>query len=282
MRDRTLTLEPSQRRRLEDLLASPTIRPRVALRSRIVLLAADGLSNIEIAEKTGVSQPTVANWRERYLRFGIDGLFDRNRTGRPRVVDRGQVIAATLRPPPCEVGARVWSSRLLGAHLGVGDTTVARVWREYGISSVEPGLLGFATDPELRASTVDVRGVYLSSAFRAVVLTVGAEPGGEAVVGPLTYAHGLGRFVRDVVGDHADGTTHLVVDDVVQVDLPSEAELHLARPTRLWLNLLSVWCAQAGLRDGSDSLPAQMRDLTGAVRGSDRVLVWARAAPSPE
>lgn len=61
------------------------------------------------------------------------GLFDEQRSGRPRTLDRKRLIAVTLAPPPNKYGVTQWSSRLLAVQLGIGYGTVARVWREHGI-----------------------------------------------------------------------------------------------------------------------------------------------------
>src|SRR3954465_3454732 len=76
----------------------------LAQRARIVLLAADGVSNTEIAERVGVSRPTVIAWRTRYDRSGVEGLVDEQRSGRPRTLDRPKILAATLAPPPKKLG----------------------------------------------------------------------------------------------------------------------------------------------------------------------------------
>ena len=77
----------------------------------------------------GVSQPTVIKWRDRFAAHGIAGRVDEPRSGRPKTVDDAAIIAATLDPPPESLAVTHWSSRLLGARLGVGDATVARAWR---------------------------------------------------------------------------------------------------------------------------------------------------------
>lgn len=71
-----------------------------AQRARIVLLAADGVGNQANANLVGVSHPTVNPWRGRYGAHGLKGLTDEARPGHPRTVDRSEVIAATLGPPP--------------------------------------------------------------------------------------------------------------------------------------------------------------------------------------
>ena len=68
----------------------------MAQRARIVLLAADGESNTAIAEKVGVSRPTVIGWRERYAASGLAGLEDEPRSGRPRQHDHRSIVAVVL------------------------------------------------------------------------------------------------------------------------------------------------------------------------------------------
>jgi transposase-like protein len=118
----------------------------LAQRARIVLLAAEGLTNTDIATRVGVSRPTVTGWRQRYVRSGIGGLSDQARSGRPRTVDHRKIVAATLKPPPKKLGVTHWSSRLLAKHLKIGDATVARAWREYGVAPWRCETFKFSTD----------------------------------------------------------------------------------------------------------------------------------------
>ncbi|MFC4951234.1 helix-turn-helix domain-containing protein, partial [Pseudonocardia sp. GCM10023141] len=82
-----LVLREGDRSRLEALTRAPSIRAGIALRSRIVLLAADGLPDAEIARRTGTSRPTVVDWRARYDAGGIAALQDMSRSGRPPEID---------------------------------------------------------------------------------------------------------------------------------------------------------------------------------------------------
>ncbi len=149
-----------------------SVRAGLAQRARIVLLAADGLSNTAIAEKLGVSRPTVIGWRERSERAGLAGLVDEPRSGRPRVVDHREVVAATLAPPPRTLGVTHWSSRLLAAQWGISNGTVAQAWREYGVQPWRTQTFTFSTDPQLVAKVTDVVGLYLAPPQNAVVLCV--------------------------------------------------------------------------------------------------------------
>jgi transposase/DNA-binding transcriptional ArsR family regulator len=149
---------------------SSTIPAGLARRARIVLLAAEGLTNVEIARRVGVSLPTVTSWRARYGERGLGGLVDERRRGRPRRIDHRRIVATTLRPPPRKLGVTHWSSRLLAKHLKIGDATVARAWREYGVRPWRVETFKFSTDPELVAKVTDVVGLYLAPPENAIVL----------------------------------------------------------------------------------------------------------------
>src|SRR5918994_473668 len=167
-----LGLREGDRTELVRLTRSSSVRAGLAQRARIVLLAAEGMSNTATAQRVGVSRPTVIGWRERYAERGLAGLDDQPRAGRPRTVDHRAVIAATLRPPPKRYGVTHWSSRLLARHLRIGDATVARAWREYGIQPWRVEAFKFSTDPELVAKVTDGVGPYLAPPENAVVLCV--------------------------------------------------------------------------------------------------------------
>ena len=167
-----LVLREGDRDELTRLTRSSSVRAGLAQRARIVLLAAQGESNTAIAQRVGVTRPTVIGWRERYETAGVDGLADEPRSGRPRSVDHAKIVAATLKPPPRRYGVTHWSSRLLGRHLGIGDATVARAWREYGVQPWRAQTFKFSTDPELVGKVTDVVGLYLAPPQDAIVLCV--------------------------------------------------------------------------------------------------------------
>nr|WP_240322849.1 IS630 family transposase [Austwickia chelonae] len=144
----------------------------LVMRARIVLAAAAGAANEHIAAQESTTRTTVIKWRARYQDKGLGGLVDEPRSGRPRQVDHRDVVAATLRPPPKKYGVTHWSSRLLAAHLGIGDATVARAWREYGVQPWRAETFKFSTDPELVAKVTGVVGLYLDPPENAIVLCV--------------------------------------------------------------------------------------------------------------
>jgi transposase len=167
-----LVLRDGDRGKLEAMLRTPTLAAGLVQRARVVLLASDGMANYEIADRLGVSRPTVNLWRARYTDQGLPGLAGQKPPGRPRSVDRSRVITATLTPPPSKLGVTHWSSRLLADQLGIEHSTVAGIWKEYGVRPWKAETFKFSTDPELEAKVIDVVGLYLAPPENAVVLCV--------------------------------------------------------------------------------------------------------------
>jgi hypothetical protein len=165
-------LSDEDRATLASWTRSRTLSAGRAERARIVLAVADGAGTSAVARRVGVSRPTVIKWRDRFVAHGLAGLEDEERSGRPKSVDDAAIIAATLDPPPPRLGVTHWSSRLLGRHLGIGDATVARAWRKYGVKPWRRETFRFSTDPELEGKVRDVVGLHLNPPEKAVVLCV--------------------------------------------------------------------------------------------------------------
>jgi transposase len=170
-----LVLREGDRKKLGDLARLPSVPSGLAKRARMILLAADGVPNAEIARLAGVSRPTVIAWRARYESGGIAALGDARRSGRPAEIDEIEVVAATLMNsgrPPQRLGITHWSARFLAAELGISFATVARIWRKWGLQPHRLETFKFSTDPQLEAKIRDVVGLYLSPPDNAVVVSV--------------------------------------------------------------------------------------------------------------
>ncbi|MGA9311270.1 MAG: helix-turn-helix domain-containing protein [Pseudonocardiaceae bacterium] len=168
-----LILQAGDHARLQALVRSASARPSLVQRARIVLMSAEGLTNTEIARRTGATRPTVISWRNRYAAAGISALGDLPRSGRPPVVDELEVVATTLADggrPPTHLGASHWSSRLLGQQLGISFATVARIWRKWGIQPDHVETFTFSTDLIRQAQVRDISGLYLNLSQRAAAL----------------------------------------------------------------------------------------------------------------
>ncbi len=167
-----LVLRDGDRDKLEGWLRSRSVGSGLAKRARMVLLAAEGVGNREIASRVGASPTTVIEWRSRYAERGLVGLKDLERTGRPRELDHRQIVAETLKPPPKKLGVTHWSSRLLAGRLKISPSAVQRAWRSYGVKPWKAESFRFSTDPELIGKVTDICGLYLAPPENAIVLCV--------------------------------------------------------------------------------------------------------------
>ena len=158
-----------------DMWARSRTRPaRVVERARIVQLAAHGVSSKEIAERLGVSRPTVQLWRERFLALRVAGLEkDAPRPGRLPRISEAQihaVIEATLYTTP--VAATHWSTRTMAAAQGLSEATVRRIWRRHRLQPHRTKTFKLSRDKHFVEKLCDVVGLYLNPPDKALVLCV--------------------------------------------------------------------------------------------------------------
>ena len=106
----------------------------MALRSRIFLLCADGMTKSEVANKLGISLPAVGKWRSRFACEHLDSLADAPRPGQPRTIDDAkieEVVTLTLETKP--TNATQWSTRSRAKACGLTQSAVLRIWRAFGL-----------------------------------------------------------------------------------------------------------------------------------------------------
>jgi len=145
----------------------------LALRSRIVLACATGLSNTEVAATLGVSQPTVGKWRSRFCELRLDGLLDDPRPGRPASITAEQVedvLVATLESTPAN--ATHWSRASMAQRSGISKSSVGRIWRAFELKPHRADTFKLSNDPLFVEKVYDVVGLYLNPPEAAVVLCV--------------------------------------------------------------------------------------------------------------
>lgn len=168
-----LELRDDQRQDLERWVRRPKTAQALALRSRIILEAATGATNQEVARKLGVTGNTVGKWRRRFVTRGVDGLFDEPRPGTPRKLsdaDVERVITLTLESLPRD--ATHWSTRSMAKASGMSQSAVARIWRAFALQPHRVETFKLSSDPLFVEKVRDIVGLYLSPPEKAVVLCV--------------------------------------------------------------------------------------------------------------
>lgn len=166
-------LEPEEQTELETLLRKRNLEQSIAVRGKIILLCAKGLTDVAVARETGVTHATVGKWRKRYLQNGIDGLYDAPRSGAPRTVTDEHVenlIKLTLESTP--KGATHWSTRSMAAHSGLSRASISRIWRAFGLKPHMVETFKISSDPFFIEKTKDVVGLYMSPPENALVYCV--------------------------------------------------------------------------------------------------------------
>jgi transposase len=168
-----LVLTDEERQALTWWARRRTSSQALALRCRIVLEAAGGAANTEVAARLGIEPHTVARWRGRFVRQRLEGLADEPRPGGPRTVTDEQVeevIVRTLETAP--KGATHWSTREMARASGLSQSTVSRIWRTFGLKPHLVDTFKLSKDPQFIEKVRDVVGLYLAPPEHALVLCV--------------------------------------------------------------------------------------------------------------
>ena len=168
-----IVLTDAERAELQGWVRRRSSAAGLALRARIVLAAADGGSNVEVADRLDLDRGTIRKWRNRFAESRCDGLLDEPRPGRPRVIGDDRIealITATLETTPAD--ATHWSTRSMAEHLGLSQSMVSRVWRAFGLAPHKQDSWKLSKDPLFVAKVRDVVGLYLNPPERALVLCV--------------------------------------------------------------------------------------------------------------
>jgi len=170
---RAVELTDQERAQLEAWTRRRTSAQALAQRSRIVLLAADGLNNTEIAARLDLAVSSVRKWRKRFAEHRLDGLTDEPRPGRPRTISDDKVeavIVKTLETTPKD--ATHWSTRSMAREVGLTQSAVLRIWRAFGLQPHRQETWKLSKDPQFIDKVRDIVALYLNPPERAVVFCV--------------------------------------------------------------------------------------------------------------
>ncbi len=164
-----IELTSEERAELTALVRSKLTSVRLALRARIVLLAAQGLQNMDIAEQVGVGRVQVSRWRGRYAQSRLAGIESDLPRGAPPVkVNVVRLVELTTESKP--KAATHWSTRTMATELGVSAASVSRHWRAKGLKPHLMHSFKVSRDPKFVEKLEDVVGLYLSPPEHAIVL----------------------------------------------------------------------------------------------------------------
>jgi transposase len=170
----SIVLSVAEREELESLVRRRSTGQATALRARMILMAAEGATNMVIAQRLGIgSQHTVGRWRKRFASGRVDGLFDEPRPGAPRTIGDDEIaetIRRTLETMPTD--APHWSLRSMAKTVGLAPSTIHRIWKAFGLQPHRTDTFKLSTDPLFVEKVRDIVGLYLNPPERAVVLCV--------------------------------------------------------------------------------------------------------------
>src|SRR5215203_5238005 len=154
----TIKLSAEQRQQLEKQARARSVSVRLAQRSKMILLAASGLSDVKIGAELGVKRQTVARWRSRFNRLGLTGIEkDAPRPGRkPQISAKRvkQIVRMTTQEKPSD--ATHWSTRSMAQAAGISEASVRRIWKKHGL---KPHLLRsfkLSNDPLFAEKVADI------------------------------------------------------------------------------------------------------------------------------
>ena len=168
------TVSSADRRRLEAIASDPSAQHKHVWRARIILEGANGCGTMEITSRTGKAKNTVYRWQRRFMEEGVDGLlYEATRPpGTPPVADWKvrEVVELTLSPPDGE--ATHWTLRAMGKRVGLGFSTVRRIWQRYGLRPHRFRKFKVSEDPAYVDKVRDIHGLYVNPPEHAVVLSV--------------------------------------------------------------------------------------------------------------
>jgi transposase len=178
----SIELSPDEREALERNVRRRKSAHALSQRSRIVLLAAEGLTDGAIAERVGLGRDTVGIWRNRFSHKRVEGLLDEPRVGRPREIGDDQVeavVVTTLETKP--EGATHWSTRSLAKKMGLSQSAISRIWRAFGLQPHRAEAFQLSADPQLVEKVRDIVGLYLSPPENAAVFCVDEKTAVQAL-----------------------------------------------------------------------------------------------------
>lgn len=172
-----IELTSNERSELERLGRRARTNRHVALRAKLILASASGMSDVEVAAKYHVSNKTVGSWRRRFAERRLEGIYDEPRSGGPRKITDEQVekiVVQTLETTP--KGRTHWSTRKMAEKAGISSSSVSRIWRAHGLKPHIVRGFKLSNDPQFIPKVRDIVGLYMNPPDHAVVFSFDEKP----------------------------------------------------------------------------------------------------------
>jgi len=185
---RVLECSADDKASLTAISTSRTEEARMVERARIILAGLEGKQIQQVARELGVSIPTVSKWRQSFALWGLKGLLDRPRSGKPVTYGdafRNRVLALLEQPPPN--GMSHWDGPAVAEQLGASVHAVWRVLRREGIYLQRVRSWCVSTDPEFARKAAEIVALYLDPPMNALILSVDEKPSIQAIERPSGY-----------------------------------------------------------------------------------------------
>jgi transposase len=160
-----VVLTEEQRSELSAYARRRPVALRLVERANIILQAAEGKQDREIAAALELGRHTVARWRARFLQLGIAGLEkDAPQPGSTRTIDPDEIIRKTTQEKPAH--ATHWTTRTLARALGISEATIRRAWHAHGLKPHLVDTFKVSRDPQFVEKLEDIVGLYLNPPSR--------------------------------------------------------------------------------------------------------------------
>ena len=172
-----LIVTDEEREELDRLARRWRTNRNLALRAKIVLRCASGLTNQTVAKQVRTSGQTVGKWRKRFVERRVAGLYDEPRPGGPRRISDEkveEVVVKTLETKP--KGRTHWSTRKMAEAAGISQSSVGRIWRTFALQPHVVQTFKISDDPLFVEKVRDIVGLYLNPPEHAVVFSFDEKP----------------------------------------------------------------------------------------------------------
>ncbi len=273
-----LRLSEAERETLQNWARRPKSAQALALRARIVLRCAEGVTNTEVARQMGVRKATAGKWRQRFVDRRLDGLLDEPRPGAPRKItdaDVERALAMTLESTPKD--ATHWSTRSLAKEAGLSRTTVGRIWRAFSLQPHRSETFKLSKDPLFIEKVRDIVGLYLNPPDRALVLCVD-----EKSHDTIEQAVPSGLDVHLIVDNYGTHKTVLIRRWLAK---RPRFHVHFTPTSASWINLVERWFAaltekqiRRGVHRSVRELESAIKQYLAATNESPKPFIWTKTA----